>query len=538
MFVSTSRKPRVGAGFMTGRTALCLLIGSLAATSQTLGQASQGSVAPAVVVSALRSRVLISGLESPEPEVLRIQDADSLIAALGDPYARLLSPPAYQRFRSATGVAYGGIGARISTREDTVWVTIVYPGSPAEVSGLRPLDRVVAINEHNTVGWSTGMAVEELRGPIGSTLTLLVIRGQGQKPIAFTVRRGRIRIPSVQAAMVDSFGVGIVHLAQFGEGAAHSLRLALDSLVEAGMTGLILDLRGNAGGLLSEALDVARLFLHEEQLITEVRGRPGTVPIRFVDRTPDAYPNLPVIVLAGPNTASASEIVAGALQDHGRAAVLGTRSYGKGSVQQVFALPRRWRIKLTTARWYRPSGQTLDRLVLRAGDSTTLVLPGGITPDLVMADSMRLRAHRIVQGFSDHWPKVSSALLGEVSRYLDSASTVSPDLVIRPSALTGMLDTLLSRVGALPPSLDRVEVRGWLAQRLAHLVVGVRWGQAAGTRWRYARDVQIAAASARLRQAHTPTALVALVRWSTASQVAQASGAHPIAFPALHHKPY
>lgn len=153
----------------------------------------------------------------------------------------------------------------------------------------------------------------------------------------------------------------------------------------------------------------------------------------------------------------------------------------------------------------------------------SLVLQGGVTPDVLLADSMRLTAQRMVESFADRWPRVSAALLGEVSMFLDSATTVSPDMVIPPAALEGLLDTLIYRDQIVSPE-NRIPVQRWLADRLSHLVVSVRWGQTAGTLWRYERDVQIVEASALLRNARSPADLVASMRGPSTTQVAEGTG--------------
>jgi carboxyl-terminal processing protease len=312
------------------------------------------------------------------------------------------------------------------------------PGTPAARAGIVTGDRIVEIEGKTTVGLTADEAQRALRGPAGSKVKLSVDRPGLATRLPFTLTRAEIDVNPVQHALLLRDSVGYVDLSVFSTDAARKLSRAVDSLRSAGARALVLDLRGDPGGLLDQGVDVADLFLNPGQRIVSTRGRSAEESQTYSDSVPQKYAGMPLVVLTDSGTASASEIVAGALQDHDRALVVGTTTYGKGSAQRVFQLDE-GALKLTTARWYTPSGRSIDRPGRPVDEDAAAVAPrdtaaprpkfrtdagrtvlggGGIVPDVVVArrvagrsDSSASRAQEPMGSRAD----VERALLGDAT---------------------------------------------------------------------------------------------------------------------------
>lgn len=345
-----------------------------------------------------------------EPQLYE-KATEGLLQELGDPHTVLLTPDRLARLQETTTARYAGIGVQIDVRDS--WITVVspLPGTPAQEAGIQTGDRFVRIDGAATRGWTAEEAQKALRGDPGSRVSLVVERPGVATGMPFTLTRREIQVHVVRHALMLRDGVGYVDLTTFSENAASDLRHAVDSLRQRGMQTLVFDLRGNPGGLLDQGVAVADLFLDAGQRIVSMRGRTADADRTFTDDAAQQWPDLRVITLVDSGTASAAEIVAGALQDHDRSAVLGTPTYGKGSAQSVFPVSGGNALKLTTALWYTPSGRSINRPHTVASDDdddvTARVAPdtgkeapryrtdsgrtvlggGGITPDLVVADS-------------------------------------------------------------------------------------------------------------------------------------------------------
>lgn len=298
--------------------------------------------------------------------------AVGLAREIDDPYSVVLTTEGLRRLRESATGQYPGIGIELDVRDGFVTVIAPVAGSPADSAGIRPGDRIVAVNGQSTVGMPINEVQQLLRGARGTIVTLGLERGE-TTPRTVTLRRAQIRFHPVQSATMPAPGVGYVELATFSDSAAIEVRRAVDSLRRAGARSLILDLRENPGGLLEQGISVANLFLGAGTVVASTRGRTPDTDQDFTTRDREAWPGMPVVVLVDSGSASASEIVAGALQDHDRARIVGTATYGKGSAQSVFPLVGDRALKLTTARWFTPNGRSIDR------DSTGR---GGITPDV------------------------------------------------------------------------------------------------------------------------------------------------------------
>jgi carboxyl-terminal processing protease len=275
-----------------------------------------------------------------------------------------------RRLREQTSGRYAGVGLELDVRDGFVTVIAPLAQTPADSAGVKPGDRIIAINGKPTIGLSMEETQQLMRGPSGSIVKLTLERGGEEATLS--LRRREIVFHPVQRSQLLGSTIGYVELATFSERASRELRRAVDSLRGVGARSLILDMRENPGGLLEQGIAVADLFLNAGQTIASTRGRVAESTVEYDDTEGQPWPKMPVVVLVDSGTASAAEIVAGALQDHERAVIVGSPTYGKGSAQSIFPLPQERALKLTTARWFTPDGRTIER------DSTK----GGITPDI------------------------------------------------------------------------------------------------------------------------------------------------------------
>ena len=294
---------------------------------------------------------------------------DGILEELGDPNTSLLTTSAYEDFRIQTEGDYGGVGLEIVDRDEHITVVAPLPGTPASRAGIRAGDRIIEVEGEAARGWSVQQAVQVLRGSPGSPVEVLMERPGVEAPIPFTIERERVRLRAVPFGLLLEGSAGYVPLRVFSETATREVRAAADSLLGEGATSLILDLRGNPGGVLDQGVGVTDLFLDEGIDVVETRGDDRGISGMLRASTEDRYAGVPLVVLVDRGSASASEIVAGALQDHDRALLVGTSTFGKGSVQSLLYLPGGNMLKLTTARWYTPLGRSIDRLGSRSVDA-------------------------------------------------------------------------------------------------------------------------------------------------------------------------
>ncbi len=237
------------------------------------------------------------------------------------------------------------------------------PRRPAERAGVQTGDQIIEVDGKSTEGWKNDEAVKALRGVAGSKVVITVRRSGIPDPIKYPLTRAQIHIRSVPAGTMFDGGVGYISLNPVSETSAGELRQEITAMKRKGMKSLILDLRFNPGGLLDQGVEVSDLFLDAKQEIVSTRGRARGSTKQFFDDARQTWPELPIVVLVNEGTASAAEIIAGALQDHDRAVVVGTPTFGKGLVQTLFPLGEGVALKLTTARWFTPSGRTIQRTV-------------------------------------------------------------------------------------------------------------------------------------------------------------------------------
>jgi carboxyl-terminal processing protease len=368
-------------------------------------------------------------------------------------------------------------------------------GGPSERAGVLVGDRVVLVGTESTRGWSRDETSKAMRGPPGSRVTFTVERGDAR--VNFTLLRDKVHLRAVQRVQLLQNGVGYVDVNVFSAQTAAELSEAVDSVVKLGARSLIMDLRGNPGGLLEQGVAVAELFLDGGQSIVQLRARPGSQPQVFTDSLPQRWPTLPLAVLVDRASASASEIVAGALQDHDRAIVLGVTSFGKGSAQNVYPLSSGGALRLTTARWYTPVGRSINRPAPRDrdaefDDSAEVSLPdtirprfrtdagrtvfggGGITPDVIVGDTTTpMQVQALARAMGKNAGAYRDALAKQAQ--LQKRTMNGPGDPVTPAMLDALYADLVSRRVA-PPRFIFDSASPWISRSLGYEMTRIAFG--------------------------------------------------------------
>ena len=276
-----------------------------------------------------------------------------------DPHSSFLDPDMYREMQVETTGSFGGLGIEITLKDDVLTVVAPIEGTPAHRAGIQPGDRIVKIEGISTKDMQLVEAVKRMRGKPGTKVTISVAREGWLEPREFTITREHIRVQSVRSQELES-GIGYIRLRQFQEQTANDLETTLDKLTKNGtLPGLVLDLRNNPGGLLTAAVEVTEKFLEDDRLVVYTEGRVRNQNMRFMAHGKKPYAGFPIVVLVNHGSASASEIVAGALQDWNRAIVIGTQTFGKGSVQTIIPLSDGSGLRLTTAKYFTPKGRSI-----------------------------------------------------------------------------------------------------------------------------------------------------------------------------------
>lgn len=291
-----------------------------------------------------------------------------------DSHSAFLDPEMFSDMKDDTSGHFGGLGIVISMRNNILTIVAPMEGTPGSRAGLLSGDHIVEIDGESTEGLSLQEAVRKLRGPPDTDVTIKIVRPRTSEIQEHTITRAIVAIESVKDAQFKSDGIGYVRITQFNNPTSGDLQKALRDLKEEGeLEALILDLRNNPGGLLNSAIDVAQQFLRRGDLVVFTQGRDGRRGQRYTARERNPLMDIPMVVLINEGSASASEIVAGALQDHNRAILIGEKTFGKGSVQSVLPLGDGSALRITTAQYYTPSERVIDGR--------------GIEPDIVVAIS-------------------------------------------------------------------------------------------------------------------------------------------------------
>ena len=286
-----------------------------------------------------------------------------------DPHSAFMPPDVYKEVQVETKGEFGGVGIQIGIKDNRLTVIAPIDGTPADRAGVKAGDFIIKVNEESTKDMTLVDAVQKMRGPKGTKVTLTIQREGAAEPMVFVLTREIIKIESVRSKMLDG-NMGYIRVTQFQDQTARDVSAALRKLREQKMQSLILDLRNNPGGLLTSAVEVSEQFVGPNRLIVYIKtreGRKDDYVSHNKEQQPDDYP---IIVLVNEGSASASEIVAGALQDWGRAVVVGVQTFGKGSVQTILPLGDGSGLRLTTAKYYTPKGRSIHGV--------------GINPDIVV----------------------------------------------------------------------------------------------------------------------------------------------------------
>lgn len=365
-------------------TAAAVLFGLFAvAAFRSLPKSESGEQLFAKVFSLVSGRFV----DTLSADSLFIKTARGVVKELKDPYAALYSPAELAAFTLQTDGKYAGIGVQLEEEGAVVAAARVWPG-PAARAGVLAGDIIAAVDGKDTKGWPVEKVSAALRGNAATSVKVSIARSGVPTPIVFDLVREDVHIPSVPYVTVLDDGVAYVPLQQFTETTTAEMRDALEKVRESHARSIVLDLRGDPGGRVEAALDIANQFLAKGTCLAAVRSRQGVESYRAEDEPVSSA--IPVVALVDGGTASAAEILVGALQDHDRALVIGQKTFGKGLVQSVYNLSDGYALKLTTGRWLTPSGRSIHRDrsldangVLRedAPDSTAA---GGITPDILV----------------------------------------------------------------------------------------------------------------------------------------------------------
>ncbi len=294
-------------------------------------------------------------------DTLRFGAVKGLVNGIGDPYSGFMTPSESTDFQDVLKGKLEGIGAELTMRNDRIVVVAPLKGSPAAAAGLLPKDIITHAGDTNLENASLQEAVQTIRGPKGTEIVLKIFRPSSSEVLEIPIIRDEITVPSVEQEVITSEegDVGYLAINQFGNDTVQEARAALRELSDLPLAGLVLDLRFNGGGFLDGAIDVASFFLEEGKIVS-VHRRGEEVQSHYA--TGNAIlPEVPLVVLINEGSASASEIVSGSLQDHGRATVMGAKSFGKGTVQEVIDFPGGSSLRITIAKWKTPSGKDLSK---------------------------------------------------------------------------------------------------------------------------------------------------------------------------------
>ena len=453
---------------------------------------------------------------------------DGMLYELADPYTTLLAPEKLGRLNETTSGNYAGIGLQADVRDGWMVVIAPTPGSAAERAGIQPGDRIIEVNGRSTHGWTLAEAIKAFRGNAGTTVSLMVERPGMGAAIPLKLTRTPLHQSAVRRVAILPHGVGYLDLKAFSDSTEREVTRGIDALLKRGMKSLILDLRSNPGGLLEQGLRVSDLFLGSGQKIVSLRGRAPGANREYTDSSAQRWPKLPITILVNDRSASAAEIVAGALQDHDRAVIVGESTYGKGSAQTIIPLPTAGALKITTARWFTPSGRSITRPIERGDEDPSDPAPrerneqryrtdagrivydgGGITPDVIESDSANVRATRELQGALGRKVSLFRDALTDYALALKGRREITSQKFVVTQA---MLDEVWNRMVARGVVIDRgifdanaPVVSALLANDIARYV----FGPEAEFRRRVANDQAIKTALALTTGIESQSALIA-----------------------------
>jgi carboxyl-terminal processing protease len=461
---------------------------------------------------------------------------EGMLDRLNDPYTSYLRREAYEELSLSTTGNYGGVGIRIESRDG--WITIVapLPDTPGDRAGLESGDQITEIEGRSTYNWSTQQAADVMRGEPGTDVSMKIVRAGMPEPLAFTITRARIHVNYVEGQTMLAPGIGYLALTSVSQTAGRELRDAIATLRADGAQALVLDLRQNPGRILEQGVAIADMFLEPGEVVVEMKGRAPGASQTYEARQREIWPTMPMVVLVGRGTASAAEIIAGALQDHDRALVLGTETFGKGVAYVVQELSATEAVSVTTSRWYTPSGRSIDRghprrrstVIARAradtapaADTTQTVYRsdagrvlrggGGIRPDLELPDTLSASEQEFAQAVGSKLPEYRNALARYALDLKGRDAVADPEFAVSDTMLGEFLDRIRQRGVEMPDSVWN-GAGDLLREQLGFEITRYVFGRAAELKRRVQVDRQVQQAAELLSQARTQEELLALAK--------------------------
>ena len=437
-------------------------------------------------------------IDSVAPDTLLRSAVEGMFRQLGDPHTSYLPPRRADRLAESTTGNYGGIGVEIDIRDAGIAVIAPLAGSPAEAAGITTGDLIIRVDGTPTSGWTVEEARNAIRGDPGTTVSINVARPGVAVPIPFELTRREVHREAIRRAVLLADGVGYVDVDVFSSATASELSAAIDRLRSRGARSLVLDLRSNPGGVLQAGIAATDLFLDPGQRIVEMRGRIDQANQLFRDTQPQPWGSMPVVVLVNEGSASASEILAGALQDHDRAVIVGQPTYGKGSAQSLVRLPDGGAVKVTTAIWYTPSGRSINRPpgadesdsldlfavapegreppVFRTDGGRAVTGGGGIIPDVRVSPTTTPGADLAFRrALGENQPRYTDALTEYGLALKGSGAITSPEFTVT----TAMLDDLWARMRRRGIAMEREifdRASGPVARQLGNVIARYVFG--------------------------------------------------------------
>lgn len=546
---------RAGRGWAVG----ILVLGIAAVTGGSMLQSqAMDQVSNATLFDLVHRYVAERYVDEVDPDSLYEMAIDGLLVELGDPYAAYIRGADDGTLLSNN---YGGVGMRVLAGDDGISVLQVLPNSPSSRLDLEKMDLLIEVDGESTLGWDQQTAVDALRGERGEPVEVLVKRPGRPDPFKVVIVRDQVHVDATQSVLLEG-GVGYVRLAQFSRSSAQELQMAIDGLRERGARSIIIDLRWNSGGILPEAVEISDLFLDRGSPVVETRGRDPQDNQHFTAPGPDHYPGLPIVVLVNGWSASASEIVAGALQDYDRAVVMGARTFGKGVMQSVFPLPGHRYLRLTTGTWYTPSGRsihrdrnlqaelgstefneavgeavslgladaplgspaaesdTAGRQVFRTAGGRTVYGGGGIQPDiLVHPDTLTTPEQQLRAAMFDAQVRLNDLSLRFAVDWVRAHPEARPTRVT-PQIRQAFVDYVQQETEGVIDEVTLEEGSGLVDYQLGSQLATIAFDDEAGLRAQLERQREVQDAASMLRSASSPQQLIALAESGSATEPA------------------
>lgn len=340
----------------------------------------RGNFGDVVRFFAVRRFIEARYVEDVDPHKLMEGAINGMVSSLGDPHSIYMDPEMFHELRDQTEGSFGGIGVTMGFKDSRVTIISVLPDTPGAAGGLKAGDEILAVDGTPVSEWQPEEVAFHIRGEVGTDVTLS-IRREGEEDRDYTLTRGTIQLRSVHGKILDGTEIGYIRITSFAENTGSEFKETYEQLGDEGMKGLVIDLRENPGGLITSCVDVAKLLVPKGPIVSVVE-RDGSKDEYTSDLEAPAYP---VVVLIDGNSASASEILSGALQDTGAATIVGTTSYGKGSVQVVVPMLHNDGLKLTIAKYYTPNGRMIDGIGIEPDVKVELPADGSADTQLEKA---------------------------------------------------------------------------------------------------------------------------------------------------------